>query len=217
MVTVSTLLDRAVRGLGELQAGQSLDADTLTMLGAHAMEWLNGLAAHVTGTNDVIWDMIVDEAETLAAGNVRVRCTTSATLTLPEDPQDGWRVLVAHVAAGQTLTLARNGALIGGAASNATVSAGSVDDFFYRADTNDWVDSRVTATTDNVQYPDDLLRGLQAMLAVEVQPLLGLPLKFDTRAQAAAGETAMIKRYFRKHPALFTAWRYQAQPAAPRA
>lgn len=212
-ITVATLLDRSVRMLGELQAGQTLDSDTLTMLGAHAMEWLNGLAAHVTGTGEVLFDKAVEDDEELFAGNVRIRCLDSCTVTLPANPQDGWRVLVAFVATGETLTVDGNGAKINGSASDATVSAGNVDDFLYRADIHDWIDSRVTATSDNVPWPDDLHRGMEAMLAIEIQPLLGLPLKFDTRQQAAVGEMAMVKRYFRKHPALFSNWRYQASPA----
>lgn len=216
-ITVATLLDRSVRMLGELQSGQSLDAGTLSMLGDHAMEWVNGLAAHVTGTGDTLYDKSVDEDVTLSAGNVRLRCTVTCEVTLPADPQDGWRIVVSYVKSGQTLTLDPNGHKANGSTGDATVAAGAVDDFFFRAEIGDWVDPRVTATSDNVPYPDDCLRGLAAMLAIEVQPLLGLPLKFDTRAQAGAGEAFMVKRYFRKHPSLFTGWRYQAAPPAPRA
>jgi len=213
-ITVSTLLDRAVRMLGELQANQTLDADTLTLLGAHAMEWLNGLAAHVTGTGELLFPLTLDADYTLPAGNVMVRCSADATLKLPVSPSDGWRVVVAYVASGATLTIDPNGAKANGAASNVTVNAGSVDDFFYRADLANWGDSRVTATSDNVPYPDDVLRGLEAMLALEIQPILGLPVEFDTRQAAAAGERAMVSRYFRKHPDLFKAWRYQSSPRA---
>lgn len=215
--TVAQLLEQAARQLGELQANQSLDTDTLdNVLWPIARDFLNGLAGHVTGTNLVMYEQSVAGATTLAAGNVRLSCTATCTVTMPAAPKDGWRVSAAYVASGQTLTIAGNGKKLNGGTSNVTVAAAATDEFFYRADLSDWIDPRVTANSDNAPYPDELLGGIAAMLAIEIQPALGLAIKLDTRLRAAACEKAMVERYHRKHPALFTGWKFQSVPT-PRA
>jgi hypothetical protein len=73
----------------------------------------------------------------------------------------------------------------------------------------------ITAKSDNAPYPDALLDGIKSMLAIEIQPVLGLPLKPDTRRAAAAAERTMVFRYFRKNPALYTRWRYREAPEVP--
>jgi hypothetical protein len=208
--TVGQLIDDANRLLGETGAGVALDPDTLAILFPIAREWLGGLAGHVTGTAASMFDQTVAAATTLYGGNVRLTCTTTCTVTLPAAPRDGWRIVVAYVVAGQVLTLGRNGKLIAGAASNATPATGA--EYLYRADLADWRSPLVTALSDSVPWPDEFLRGLAAMLALELQPSIGLPVKMDTRALAASAERQMVERYHRRHPDLFRNWRYQSVP-----
>lgn len=211
--TVAQLLEQSLRLVGEMGHDAAPDPESAAALFPAARDFLNSLAGHVTGTSDVMPEQAVAAATQLYGANVRLICTGSCTVTLPASPQDGWRVLVPLVAAGQTLTVARNGRLLDGAASNATVAAGATDEWFYRADLGDWRSPLVSALTDNVPWPDDFLRGLAAMLAVEVQPALGLPLKPATQMLAATEERRMIARYYRKAPALAAHLRYQQATA----
>lgn len=210
--TVAQLIEQAARQVGELQANQTLDADTLnTVIWPIARDWLNSLPGHVTGTGELMHEQTIAAAATLL-GNTRLSCSTSATATLPANPRDGWRVVVPYVASGQTLTVAPNGRKLDGATSNVTVTAGATDEWFFRADTANWGDPNVDTADDTVPWPDEFLRGLAAMLAVEIQPVLGLPLKQGTLDVAAAEERRMISRYWRKNPALCRSWRYQPPP-----
>lgn len=208
--TCSQLIEDATRLLGETGAGMAIDVDMLAVLFPIAREWLGGLAGHVTGTSESMFDQTVAGATTLYGGNVRLTCTTTCTVTLPAAPRDGWRVVVAYLVAGQTLTLARNGKLIGGAAANVTPATGA--EYLYRADLADWRSPLVAALSDVVPWPDEHLRGLAAMLALEMQPAVGLPVKMDTRTLAASTERQMVGRYHRRHPDLFRGWRYQSIP-----
>lgn len=212
--TVAELTLEAARQVGEIAHNQTIDPDSLVALWPTVRDFLNGLAAHVTGTSEALFEQAVAGATQLYGGNVRLLCSASCTVTLPAAPKDGWRVIAAYVASGQTLTLAPNGRLIAGATANVTVSAAATGEWLYRADLADWRSPLVTAVTDTVPWPDDTLRGLAAMLAIEIQPALGLPLKPDTRAAAATAEQRMVNRYHRKAPELFRGWRYQQQGAA---
>lgn len=211
--TVAQLIDQAARQIGELQANQSLDSDTInTVIWPVARDWLNSLPGHVTGTGEVMFEQSVAAATALAAGNVRLSCTASCTVTLPAAPKDGWRIAVAFVASGQTLTIAPNGRKIAGATSNATVAAAATPEYFYRADISDWVNPIVTATSQDVPWADEWHRGLAAMLAVEISNVLGLPPKMQTMLAAAAEEKRMVERYYRKNPSLAKTLRYQQIP-----
>jgi hypothetical protein len=211
--TVAQLLDQAARQIGELQANQSLDSDTVnTVMWPIARDLLNSFPGHVTGTAEVMFEQSVAAATALAAGNVRLSCTTTCTVTLPAAPRDGWRIVVAYVAAGQTLTIAPNGRKIAGGTASATVAAGATAEYLYRADLSDWVYPLVAATSDMVPWPDEWHRGLAAMLAVEVSNVLGIAPKIQTLLTAASEEKRMIGRYFRKNPGLAQNFRYQAIP-----
>lgn len=214
VTTVSQLIERAARSIGELQANQSIDADTLsTVLWPIARDWLNGLPGHVTGTGETMFEQTVSGANTLYGGNVRLTCAATCTATLPPAPRDGWRIVVADLAAAQVLTLARNGKKIAGAAADATPAAGG--EYLYRADLGSWNSPLVAAVSDAVPWPDEFIGGLAAMLAIEIQPVLGLPIKPDTRLLAAAEESRMVQRYYRKNPLLARGMRYQMQMPQP--
>ncbi len=65
--------------------------------------------------------------------------TTATTIYLPEYPQDGARLALASVGATATLTLNANGRLIEGATTRAIPTTTTTGEWFYRADTANWV------------------------------------------------------------------------------
>ncbi len=171
MTTVTQCLTRALRLVGVKGAGEAMDAeeaadaldvfnDTLRALfGVH----IGGPLSLYAASGDV----------TAEPGYIYEGGVTARTITLPEYPQDGWRVGFADAGSFATanLTIARNGRKIGGSAANVTLS--TLNDnrtYFYRADTGNWERERLLALADTIYLPDDLTDAVTAIMAIALAP-----------------------------------------------
>lgn len=114
-------------------------------------------------------------SETVVQGRRYNVGATALTLTLPEEACDGHWFGVTDTNAGlaaANVTLARNGMLLEGAAANITLAtSGTAREWFFRADTGNWERVRDLELTDTVYFPDDIVHGLPAMLALELLPI----------------------------------------------
>ncbi len=96
-----------------------------------------------------------------------------ATLTLPANPQEGWRFGYSDTKANfntNNLTVNPNGRLIAGAAANLVVSVASATaTYFYRGDTG-WTAEAELALTDTLPFPVDMHGFLASIVAVDHYP-----------------------------------------------
>jgi hypothetical protein len=127
---------------------------------------------------------------------------TSITLTLPANPRDGWRFGVAD-ATGTLSTfntiVAPNGRQIEGASASLTLSTNDTHrSWFFRGDTGNWVREADFAASDDIYFPDDLIRGLSGMLAVALAEEYGREPPAIAIGTAQRGEALFRERYGRR-------------------
>jgi hypothetical protein len=165
--TASQAIDRAMRRLGVLGEGASASYaeanDGLTVLNFT----LRGLFGDQIG---VKLEPVAASTTTGQYGAMYQGIGAAFTLTLPDNPKDGWRIGVtdAALAFGTfNATIARNGRLLEGAAANLTLSTnGTSRIWFYRTDTGNWEREKDLALSDNIYLADDCMTGFVAMLAL---------------------------------------------------
>lgn len=110
--------------------------------------------------------------------NVRLLATIAAATTvyLPQYPNDGSRVAVVNTGSTSTaLTLDANGRQIAGAASLLLdLSTDVPAEWFYRADTGEWVQYTDLIISDNSPFPDKYDMMLVTGLAIWLSPRYGV-------------------------------------------
>ncbi len=145
-------------------------------------------------------------AETAATGNIRNGALYEAgaaavTLTCPANPKAGWRFGVADAKAAlasNAVTVAPNGRKFKGVATNGTLNTNGLSEtYFFRDDTGDWVLETDLTLTSNVYFPDELMGGLAAMLAVALANEYGKEAPPATQRNAQRGEMNFLHRYGR--------------------
>lgn len=198
--TALQIITRAMRMNGTLAASEpepaSSEADD-------ALTTLNQLQRSLFGT--IIGVKL--EPETAATTTVRYGALYEAgaaavTLTCPANPRDGWRFGISDVKSGfatYNVTVAPNGRKFKGLATNTTLAtADTYETYFFRTDTGDWVLEADWLISDTVYFPDELLSGLVAMLAVELAEEYGKVPSQIAVARAAAGRERFSLRYGRR-------------------
>lgn len=135
---------------------------------------------------------------------LRVQCMGGLTVTLPSGEcgaaiPDGFRLHVVDVSGGGGVSIARNGWLINGLASDYAVSGEAM--LFFRADTGDWKPIGALTLNDQLPFPDDFDQGVAFALANGRLPLFGQVLNSDVRAMAEEGERRISARYCKPPPA----------------
>ena len=197
--TVQQGITRAFRMLGILGEGQTPSAAE----SSDALDVFNQVQRGLFG------DLIGVKLEPVAAstttgmyGAVYQGIGAAFTLTLPDNPKDGWRVGVADAAlafATFNATIARNGRLLEGAAANLTLNAnGTNRTWFYRTDTGNWEREKDLALSDNIYFADDIITGFCAMLAVSLANEYGKEAPATTIALAKDGAERIRTRYGRR-------------------
>jgi hypothetical protein len=138
---------------------------------------------------------------------VRLICTTTGiTITLPECPIDGQRVEIvdaAETADTSNITVARNGMLINGSASNYTISTeGGATRLMFRADLGDWKVMTDLALTDSIPYPSDFDMPI-ALNAARAYTRFGQSLSASDERRAERGLRRLRARYAKPPVAQF--------------
>jgi len=134
----------------------------------------------------------------------RLMCTTGVTITLPEHPIDGQIVEIvdaAETADTSNITIARNGWLINGAASNYTISTeGANVKLRFRADLGDWQVLADLGLDDRLPYPREFDKAI-ALNAARDYTRFGQSLSRRDEESADEGMRKIRARYV-KPPAI---------------
>lgn len=196
--TVEQLITRSTRMMGIIGDGATLSASEAD----DALTVFNQVQRSLFGT--LIGVKL--SPETVATGTVRNGAlyesgAATATLTCPANPKAGWRFGVSDARgtlSGNAVTVAPNTRKFKGSTSNATLNTNGLSEtYFFRDDTGDWVLEADLALTDNVYFPDELMGGLAAMLAVALANEYGKEAPPATQRRATEGEAAFAHRYGR--------------------
>lgn len=197
--TAQQALTRAMRMNGTLADGETPTAgeanDGLDVLN----QFQRGLFGDLIGTK---LEPIQASTTTGMYGAQYQGIGSAFTLTLPDNPKDGWRIGVTDAALGfatGNATINRNGRLLEGAAANLTLSTnGTTRTWFYRIDTGNWEREKDLALSDTIYFADDLIGGFCAMLAVQLANEYGKEAPPATVAAAKLGRERFQQRYGRR-------------------
>ena len=171
MSTATAIIEGAARRLGVAPEAQEMASFTQTRL---LTELTNMLASMPSlGVGGQLAEASVTSGNQTVSEPTRylLNLSQAVSITLPANPVDGFRVSIIDVGASfatYNVTVIRNGRLLGGSASNATLSTnGQSVTYFYRADLGDWtVEAALTSVGDSVPYPTDFDAALSSMLAI---------------------------------------------------
>ena len=202
-LTVLGVICRAFRLYGTLAAEATPDADDA----AAALIAFNSMKRAWMGT--LIGPRLSPLALTGAAGQAEnggdymIPTGAPFTLTAPANPRNGARfgAVDANLSFDSyPLTVARNGRLINGAASNAVVStAGAATRWWYRGDTANWVAEADSPSLSSViEFPDPVIAYMPYMLAVMAAAEFSAALTPEVRAGNLEGRAVLARIYGRR-------------------
>lgn len=171
---VSDILKQASRAIGVMDAG----AELVPSQAAAALTALNGLQRSMFGMEvGPRLDAVSLTAATTGVYGAQYQCKLAGavTLTLPDNPQDGWRVGVVDVGANfgtYNLTINPNNRRIATAigtyatANQALSTNGQSKAWFFRSDVGAWIEEADWALTDTPYFPDAYHTALADILAL---------------------------------------------------
>jgi hypothetical protein len=139
-------------------------------------------------TPDYVPLFLDDYPDAYVPSNSRLQCnlTEATSLNLDPNPRDGARLAVVdnpHNFATYNLTLKPNGRHIEGSSSNLALSTnGLTREWFYRADTGNWVKLTALVAADNSPFPDQFDDLLVIGLYMRLSPRHGPPVSGESVA-----------------------------------
>jgi len=198
-MTVLDIIKAALRINGTLASGsEPSPEDAADSLGAYN-RMVRGMFGTVIGPRVSPASAIIDL--TGISGRVYIVGSQTITITLPFNPRSGARVGVADGNAGlatYNTTIARNGRLLEGAASNITLNANGTDRvWFFRGDTANWERERDLDLTDEPYFPEELVARLPSMLAFMLMSEFGAEIRPDVAQMATEGRQHFNRVYGR--------------------
>jgi hypothetical protein len=200
---VSAIIKQALRAAGVMDAG----AEATPVQAAAALDALNGLQRSFFGMEV---GPRLDAVSLTATGTgvygalYQVKLAAPATLTLPDNPQDGWRVGVVDVAANfatHNLTVSPNNRRIATAigtyatANQALSTNGVSKAWFYRADVGAWIEEADWVLTDTPYFPDAYHTALADILALVLFPQYETTPPAHLVNNAQRGRDIIMERY----------------------
>ena len=146
---------------------------------------------------------VVGAAAQAESGGEYLVATGPFTLTAPAAARSGARFGVADAGlsfATAPCTIHAVGALINGAPIDLVLNtAGANRRFWCRGDTGDWVIEADSPGLDSpIEFPDPLIAGLPAMLALAIAAEYGADIRADVAAAAQVGRAAFARSYARR-------------------
>lgn len=127
----------------------------------------------------------------------------SIDLYLHPAPNDGTRFAVTDIAgsfAANPVTIYGNGNLIGGAAT-ATLNTNGLDaEWFYRADTGNWVQYAPLLIDDSFPFPEEFDDFFITMLAIRLNPAYGASIDGQSQAVLTRATKQIRARYSQNMP-----------------
>lgn len=198
-MTVLDIIKAALRINGSLAAGDEPSASE----GQDSLAAYNRMVRSMFGT--VIGPRVSPGYGTInltgVSGRVYIVGSQTITITLPYNPRSGARIGIADGNANLAtypVTVARNGRLLEGAASNITLSTnGTTRTWFFRGDTANWERERDLDLTDEPYFPDELQARLPWMLAFMLMSEFGAEIRPDVAQMATEGRQHFNRVYGR--------------------
>ncbi len=200
---VRDVISRAARLNGSIATGDTPSADELNdaMLSLNIMK--RAMFGTLIGTRLSPQDCSgLSMAQAENGGEYQIPAA-AFLLTAPANPRSGARfgVVDANLTfAANPCTIARNGRLLNGSASNMVLSTnGQNARFWFRGDTGDWIEEADYQTPDDtIEFPEALIAYMPNMLAVAIAAEYGADLRQDVVAGAAEGRQAFARAYARR-------------------
>ncbi|MDO9334937.1 MAG: hypothetical protein Q7T61_00920 [Caulobacter sp.] len=188
-MTVLDIIKASLRINGTLAAGDEPEADEAQ----DCLDAYNRMVRSMFGT-------VIGPRVSPASANINLTALSGRTyivgaqaviITLPLNPRPGARVGVADGNLGlasHNCTVARNGRLLQGAASNLTLNTnGDARVWFYRPDTADWTREQDLELADEPYFQADLVARLPWMLAFMLMSEFGAEIRPDVAQMATEG------------------------------
>ena len=204
-LTVLGVVRRALRLFGALAVGATPAADdaanALIAFNAMKRAWMGTLIGPRLSAIPAVAGTGGMQAEN--GGEYQIPTGAAFNLTAPANPRAGARF--GAVDANLTfnsynLTIARNGRLINGAASNYVVSTAGADTrWWFRGDTGNWVleaDSPSPASA--IEFPDSVIAYMPYMLAVAMAAEFSAELTPEVSAGNLEGRAVLARMYGRR-------------------
>jgi len=122
---------------------------------------------------------------------------------LPPDPNDGTRFAVIDVAgalSATNLTVNGNGRNIEGVSTLVLNEDGMAREWFYRADTGNWVRTTPLIEGDTAPFPEEFDDFFITMLAIRLNPAYGVALDGQSQQALQRARTQMRARYRQEIP-----------------
>lgn len=201
-LTGRDIIKRAYRKLGSLATGDDPSADEINDGFMALNTMMRSLHGDIIGPR-LSPQALVASAQAENGGLYQCALSSGATLTAPLKPRNGARFGAVDVKANfatNNLTVAPNGQLLVGSASNLVIATnGATNVWFFNADTGNWVLEADLASVDTVPpYPDRLITFLPDMLCVFMGAEFGSEVRPDVVATAQLGMKSFARNYARR-------------------
>ena len=202
-LNVLGVIARSLRLFGTLAAGATPDSDdaAMALIAFNAMKraWMGTLIG--PRLSPIALTGVAGQAET--GGEYQIPTGAAFTLTAPANPRTGARF--GAVDANLTfnsynLTIARNGRLMDGAASNPVVSTAGADTrWWFRGDTGNWVlEADSPSLSSAIEFPDSVIAYMPYMLAVAMAAEFSAELTPEVSAGNLEGRAVVARMYGRR-------------------
>lgn len=198
-MTVLDIIKAALRINGTLAAGdEPSPEEAQDSLGAYN-RMIRAMFGTVIGPRVSPAGAIINT--TAISGRIYIVGSQTLIITLPYNPRSGARVAVVDGndnLATAPVTIARNGRLLEGAASNVTMNTnGEERAWFFRGDTGNWERERDLILTDSPYFPEELVSRLPWMLAFTLMSEFGAEIRPDVAQMATEGRQHFNRVYGR--------------------
>jgi hypothetical protein len=220
MTTVSQIITDAYRQSNLVAAGASptsteeteslryLNRLVKSVLGHEVGESLSAFpvgAENISRPSGYPWYNTVPDNNWYVPKNTRLVCNLdqSLTLYLHPAPDDGTRVAVTDAGTSFTafpVTLNGNGNLIENATSVTLSTDGTNSEWFYRADTANWVKYAPLIAADTFPFPEEFDDYFITLLAIRLNPAYGVTLDGQSQVIFNRAETQLKARYRQSVP-----------------
>lgn len=216
MTTISTIITDALRESNRIAAGATPPAALVTEgvtlfnrimasvlgweVGGTLKQWPVGITGYVDPPAEAVANVwAYPTANSMLACNL----SSAQTIYLPQQPADGTRIGVQDLQgnfATYNLTLNGNGRRIEGAAT-LTLSTNSLNrQWFFRADTGNWVRVATLDDSDDFPFPLEFEDWFIFMLTLRFAPRLGPAMPDATIAAMKRAQSQFIARYLQNDP-----------------
>jgi hypothetical protein len=202
-LNVLGVISRALQIMGKLGGGATPAAqdaaDALIAFNAMKRAWFGTLI----GPRLTSYPLSGTTGQAENGGEYQIPGGAVFTLTAPGNPKPGARFGAVDASLGfasYPLTIARNGQLIAGSASNYTLStAGQNTRWWFRPDTGSWtLEADSASLTSAIEFPDHIIAYMPYLLCMALSTQFAADLPPEVIAAAGEGRSVLARMYGRR-------------------